>query len=280
MERKEAGESFHVKTDSSKTAILVVSFGTSYNDSREVTIGGIEKAIAEAFPGIEVRRAFTSQIIINKLKERDGLVIDNMEEALKRAIRDGVRTLVVQPTHMMAGFEYMELAKELKRYEDKFDRACLAAPLLTDDEDFEAVIKAVTEDMASCDDGETAICFMGHGTEAASNAVYSRLQRMMAADGHENYFIGTVEAAPNIENIVTAVKAVGKYKRVILKPLMVVAGDHANNDMAGDGEHSWKRIFEAEGFLTECMIEGLGQMPAIQDIYVAHTKAAAGKLAG
>lgn len=279
MERKNTGVFPHIQPGRNKTAILAVSFGTSYNDSREATIGAIEKAIADAFPGTEVRRAFTSQVIINKLKRRDGLEIDNVEQALKRALENGIRTLIVQPTHMMAGIEYTALAKKMEVWRDKFDNVCLAAPLLTSDEDFLAVLRAITEATASYDDGETAICFMGHGTEAASNAVYSRLQHMLAAGGYENCYIGTVEADPNIENIVTAVKAAGKYKRVILKLLMVVAGDHANNDMTGAGERSWKRIFEAEGFLTECMIEGLGQMPAIQDIYVAHVKAAVNKLA-
>lgn len=280
MERKEMERCAGMQADMEKTAILAVSFGTSYNDSREVTIGAIEKAIAAAFPGIQVRRAFTSQMIINKLKKRDGLAIDNMEEALKRAAADGIKTLIVQPTHMMAGFEYMDLAKELDEYKNKFERTALAAPLLTGEEDFKAVMKAVTEDMASWDDGDTAICLMGHGTEAASNAVYSRLQKMLEDAGYENYFIGTVEADPNIENIVTAVKAAGKYKKAVLKPLMVVAGDHANNDMAGEDEDSWKSIFEAEGYQTTCILEGLGQMPAIQDVYVAHTRAAADGLAG
>lgn len=257
-----------------KMAILVVSFGTSYNESRETTIGAVERAIGAAFPGIELRRAFTSEIIINKLKKRDGIVIDNMEEALKRAVSDGIETLVVQPTHMMSGFEYMDLASELDRYKDKFERTALAAPLLTNDEDFNGVIRAITEDTASYDDGNTAICFMGHGTEAASNAVYSKMQDMLSAAGYENYFIGTVEANPTIENLVSVVNKAGKYKKVVLKPLMVVAGDHANNDMAGEDEDSWKSIFEAEGYEVTCIIEGLGQMPAIREIYVAHTKAA------
>lgn len=258
-----------------KMAILVVSFGTSYNDSREAAIGAVEKAIGAAFPEIELRRAFTSQIIIDKLKKRDGIAIDNMEEALQRAVSDGIETLIVQPTHMMAGFEYMDLASELDEYKDKFKKTVLAAPLLTEDEDFEAVIQAITKDTACYDDGDTAICFMGHGTEAASNAVYSKMQDMILKAGYENYFIGTVEANPTIKNLVEVVKKAGKYKKVVLKPLMVVAGDHANNDMAGEDEDSWKSIFEAEGYKVTCIIEGLGQMPAIQAIYAAHTKAAA-----
>ncbi len=265
--------------DNGKAAVLVVSFGTSYNDSREATIGAIESAIAKALPDYEVRRAFTSQIIIDKLKERDGLEIDNVEEALDRAAADGIKTLVVQPTHLMDGYEYTDLADALKDYEDKFDRVVLAEPLLASDEDFDAVIRAVTEKTASYDDGETAICFMGHGTEADSNAVYAKMQEKLAAAGYENYYIGTVEAAPSLEDVITAINGKGTYKRVVLEPLMVVAGDHANNDMAGDEDDSWKTLIGNEGYEVECILEGLGQIPAVQDIYVAHTKAAVDSLA-
>ena len=259
--------------------LLVVSFGTSYNDSREVTIGAIEKAIEEANPDYEVRRAFTSQIIIDKLKERDGLEIDNVEEALDRAVADGIKTLVVQPTHLMNGFEYTDLETALKDYEGKFDKVVLAQPLLSSDADFDAVISAITEHTESYDDGETAICFMGHGTEADSNAVYAKLQEKITAAGFENYFVGTVEAEPSLEDVIAAVKEKGSYKKVVLEPLMVVAGDHANNDMAGDEEDSWKSTFEAEGFEVECLLEGLGQNEAIQKIYVEHTKEAIDSLA-
>ncbi len=265
--------------DNGKAAVLVVSFGTSYNDSREATIGAIESAIAKALPDYEVRRAFTSQIIIDKLKERDGLAIDNVEEALDRAAADGIKTLVVQPTHLMDGYEYTDLADALKDYEDKFDRVVLAKPLLASDEDFDAVISAVTGKTASYDDGETAICFMGHGTEADSNAIYAKMQEKLTAAGYENYYIGTVEAAPSLENVIAAINSKGTYKRVVLEPLMVVAGDHANNDMAGDEDDSWKTLIGNEGYEVECILEGLGQIPAVQDIYVAHTKAAVDSLA-
>ena len=277
-ERKETAAT-EEQTVAGNQAILVVSFGTSYNDSREVTIGAIEKAIAEANPDYEVRRAFTSQIIIDKLKERDGLEIDNVEEALDRAVADGIKTLVVQPTHLMNGFEYTDLETALKDYEGKFDKVVLAQPLLTSDADFDAVISAITEHTASFDDGETAICFMGHGTEAASNAVYAKLQEKIKAAGFENYFVGTVEAEPSLKDVIAAVKEKGSYKKVVLEPLMVVAGDHANNDMAGDEEDSWKSKFEAEGFEVECLLEGLGQNEAIQKIYVEHTKEAIDSLA-
>lgn len=262
-----------------KAAILVVSFGTSYNDSRDITIGAIEKSIEEAFPDYEVRRAFTSQIIIDKLKERDGLEIDNVEEALDRAAADGIKTLIVQPTHLMNGYEYTDLAEALKEYESKFDKVVLAEPLLTSEEDFDAVVKAITEKTAAYDDGETAICFMGHGTEADANAVYAKMQEKLIQAGYENYYIGTVEAEPSLEDVMDALSSNGTYKKVVLEPLMVVAGDHANNDMAGDEEDSWKTVLEGEGYAVECLLEGLGQIPAIQEIYVAHTQAAIDSLA-
>ena len=273
------------KDDAEKTAILVVSFGTSYNDSREVTIGAIEEAIKKAFPDYDVRRAFTSQIIIDKLKERDGLEIDNVEEALDRAVADGIKTLVVQPTHLMDGYEYTDLANALKDYEDKFDKVVLGAPLLSDDKDFTAVAKAIAQKTSSYDDGETAICFMGHGTEADSNRVYAKMQETLRKEGYANYYIGTVEAAPTLDDMLADMEASGTevsgttYKKVVLEPLMVVAGDHANNDMAGDEEDSWKSIIESKGYEVECILEGLGQITAIQDLYVEHTKAAIDSLA-
>lgn len=259
--------------------ILVVSFGTSYNENRDLTIGAIEDAIADAFPEYEVRRAFTSQIIIDKLKERDGLKIDNVGEALSRAAADGMKTLVVQPTHLMDGYEYTDLAEELKDYEEKFESVVLAEPLLSSEEDFDAVAAAITEHTAAYDDGETAICFMGHGTEADSNRIYPKLQEEVTADGFDHYFIGTVEAEPTLEDVVEAVKEKGIYQKVVLVPLMVVAGDHANNDMAGEEEDSWKSVFQAEGFEVECLIEGLGQNEAIRQIYVEHARAAIESLA-
>ena len=253
--------------------ILVVSFGTSYNDSRDITIGAIENAIQEAYPDYQVKRAFTSQIIIDKLKERDGIEIDNVTEALDRAVNDGVKTLVVQPTHLMNGYEYTDLVDELDTYKDKFDKIAIGDPLLTSDEDFKAVAKAITSETSSYDDGQTAICFMGHGTEADSNSVYTKLQETLTSEGYENYYIGTVEATPSVNDVLAAVKE-KNYTKVVLEPLMVVAGDHANNDMAGDEDDSWKTVFQNAGYQVECVLKGLGQFESIQNIYVDHVKAA------
>lgn len=256
-----------------KQAILVVSFGTSYNDSRDITIGAVEGAIEEAFPDYEVRRAFTSDIIIEILDERDGLEIDTVDEALEKAVADGVTTLIVQPTHLMNGFEYSDLAESLTKYKDSFEKVALAEPLLTSDEDFDTVAEAIVKDTEAYADGETAICFMGHGTEAESNGVYAKLQQLLKDKGYNDYFIGTVEAEPSLDDVVAAVGE-GEYKKVVLQPLMVVAGDHANNDMAGDEEGSWKDTFENAGYEVSCNLRGLGEIEAVQSVYVEHTQAA------
>lgn len=269
-EKKDSG---NAKASSDKE-ILVVSFGTSYSNSRHVTIGAIEDAIREAYPDYQVRRAFTAQIIIDKLKKEENIEIDNVKQALDRAVANGVKTLVVQPTHLMNGLEYNDLKKELDKYKDKFDKIALGKPLLTSDEDFKQVIAAITNDTKEYLDGETAICFMGHGTEADSNKVYATLQEKLKAAGYNDYFVGTVEATPSVDDVIAQVKESGKYKRVILQPLMVVAGDHANNDMAGDGEDSWVSKFKAAGFEVKPVLRGLGQNYDIQKIYLEHLKAA------
>lgn len=269
-EKKDSG---NAKASSDKE-ILVVSFGTSYSNSRHVTIGAIEDAIREAYPDYQVRRAFTAQIIIDKLKKEENIEIDNVKQALDRAVANGVKTLVVQPTHLMNGLEYNDLKKELDKYKDKFDKIALGKPLLTSDEDFKQVIAAITNDTKEYLDGETAICFMGHGTEADSNKVYATLQEKLKAAGYNDYFVGTVEAKPSVDDLIAQVKESGKYKRVILQPLMVVAGDHANNDMAGDEEGSWATKFKAAGFEVKPVLRGLGQNYDIQKIYLEHLKAA------
>ena len=257
--------------------LLVVSFGTSYNDSRRLTIGAIEDAVEKAFPDFAVRRGFTSQIIIDHVKSRDNVAIDNVGEALDRAEKNGVRNLVIQPTHLMNGLEYTDLVNEAAEYSDAFDKVAIGKPLLTTEDDFRAVMKAVTEATAQYDDGETAICFMGHGTEAESNQVYAKMQDMLTEAGYKNYYVGTVEAAPSLDDVLAAVEE-GSYKKVVLEPLMIVAGDHANNDMAGDEEGSWKTAFEDAGYEVTCLVNGLGQLEAIQQLFVEHAQAAVDSL--
>ena len=257
--------------------LMVVSFGTSFNDSRRLTVGAIEKALEENISDFSVRRAFTSQIIIDHVKKRDEVTIDNVKEALDRAVDNGVKELVVQPTHLMNGLEYHDLEEEVAGYADSFEKISIGNPLLTTEEDFDKVMKAIVEATKEFDDGETAICFMGHGTEAESNAIYEKMQKKLTEAGYEHYYVGTVEASPSVEDVLAEVKK-GDYKKVVLRPLMIVAGDHANNDMAGDEEDSWKSIFEAEGYEVKCVVEGLGQLEEIQKLFVEHAKEAVAQL--
>lgn len=275
--------------------LLVVSFGTSYNDSRAEDIKGIEDALQEAYPDWAVRRAFTAQIIINHVQARDGEVIDNMQQALDRAVENGVKNLVVQPTHLMHGAEYDEMTETLEEYQDKFESVAIAEPMLGDvgddatviNADKEAVAKAVTDAAvadagfdsmeAAAEDG-TAFVFLGHGTSHTAKVSYSQMQTQMEELGFANAFIGTVEGEPEdtaCEAVIEKVKEAG-YKNVILRPLMVVAGDHANNDMAGSEEDSWKSMMEASGAFesVDTQIAGLGRIDAVKDLYVEHTKAA------
>lgn len=257
----------------SKRAILVISFGTSYEETREKTIGAIERSIATAFPTWEVRRAFTSSFIIKKILRDEGVTIDSVDAALARAAADGITHLLVQPTHMMNGGEYEKLAAACREAEGAFENLQIAAPLLTAQADFDALTSAITAATAAYDDGKTAICFMGHGTTAESNHVYAALQASLHAKGFSHYYIGTVEATPTLEDLLAAVGRTPAYHRVVLQPLMIVAGDHAINDMAGE-EDSWKSAFAAAGYETVCILEGLGQNEAVQQMYARHAEEA------
>ena len=238
---------------------------------KELLVVRIEKSLAEAFPEWSVRRGFTSQIIIDHVFSRDGEAIDNVTQALDRAVDNGVKELMVQPTHLMHGFEYTDLIETLAAYADAFETIAVGEPLLTSEEDFSAVADIIVNATAAYDDGKTAICFMGHGTEAESNKVYAEMQQTLFDAGYDNYYVGTVEAEPSVEDVLAMVQE-KEYTRIVLHPLMIVAGDHANNDMAGDDEDSWKSIFESAGYEVICKLEGLGQLPEIQELFVAHAK--------
>ena len=292
--------------------LLVVSFGTSFNDSRVADIGGVEKALQEAYPDWSVRRAFTAQIIINHIQARDGEFIDNMDQALQRAVDNGVKNIVIQPTHLMHGAEYDELVAQAEAYKDQFESMIISEPLLGEvgsdatviNADKEAVAKAAVAEAVKAAGADsldalkadgTAIVFMGHGTSHTANVTYSQMQAQMQALGYDNVFIGTVEGKPEstaLPEVKKAVEAAG-YTKVILRPLMVVAGDHANNDMAADEEGTWYYgfvnggEFEVEGAdeavdigaglgaeNVSCQIEGLGRIADIQALYVAHVAAA------
>ena len=273
--------------------LLVVSFGTSFNDSRVADIKSVEDALQEANPDWSVRRAFTAQIIINHIQARDGEKIDNMEQALERAVANGVKQLVVQPTHLMHGAEYDEMCAAIDKVRDKFESVEIAEPMLGEvgsdttviNADKEAVAKAVVaaalsesgyESTAAAKEAGVAYVLMGHGTAHVAKVTYSQMATQMDKLGYENVFIGTVEGEPedtSCEAVIAAVKEAG-YTTVVLRPLMVVAGDHANNDMAGADEDSWKTMFEAAGLTVNCQISGLGRIADVQALYVAHTKAA------
>lgn len=272
--------------------ILVVSFGTSFNNSRAADIKGIEDALQAAYPDWSVRRAFTAQIIINHVQARDGEKIDNVNQALDRAVNNGVKNLIVQPTHLMHGAEYDELIGELDNYKDQFESVQVAEPLLGEvgadatviNADKKAVAEILTAEAvktagydsldAAKEDG-TAFVFMGHGTSHTAKVSYSQMQTQMQELGYDNVFIGTVEGEPEetaCEAVIDAAAEAG-YTKVILRPLMVVAGDHANNDMAGGDEDSWLSMFKASGKFdsVDTQIAGLGEIEGIQQIYVEHT---------
>ena len=275
--------------------LLVVSFGTSFNDSRAEDVKGIEDALAEAYPDWSVRRAFTAQIIINHVEARDDEVIDNMQQALDRAVENGVKNLVVQPTHLMHGAEYDEMTEAINGYKDKFESVAIAEPMLGEvgddatviNDDKKAVAQAITDEackeagfdsMDAAAEAGTAFVFMGHGTSHTANVTYDQMQTQMENLGFKNAFIGTVEGKPEdtaCDKVIEKVKEAG-YKNVVLRPLMVVAGDHANNDMAGDDEDSWKSQFVASGDFenVDTQIAGLGRIEAVEQLYVDHTKAA------
>ncbi len=273
--------------------LLVVSFGTSYNDSRVNDIKSIEDALQEAYPDWSVRRAFTAQIIINHIQARDGEKIDNMTQALERAVANGVKNLVVQPTHLMHGAEYDEMCAAIDEYRDQFESVSIAEPLLGEvgsdasviNADKEAVAKAVTaaaaeasgfDSLEAAKEAGAAFVLLGHGTAHVARVSYSQMSTQMQQLGYENVFIGTVEGEPEetaCESVIEEVRA-ACYTTVILRPLMVVAGDHANNDMAGSDDDSWKPMFEDAGFTVDCQIAGLGGIADIQALYIAHTQAA------
>ena len=299
--QKELVEGEEADPDIGENELLVVSFGTSFNDSRVKDIKGIEDALQAAYPDWSVRRAFTAQIIINHVQARDGEKIDNMQQALDRAVANGVKNLVVQPTHLMHGAEYDEMMEMIDEYKDKFESVAVAEPLLGEvgadaaviNADKEAVAKAVTaaavkdagfDSLDAAAEEKVAFVFMGHGTSHTAKVSYSQMQTAMQTLGYSNVFIGTVEGEPEetaCENVIEAVKAAG-YTKVILRPLMVVAGDHANNDMAGADDDSWLSQFQASGDFAsvECQIAGLGEIEDIQQRYIEHTKAAIDSLNG
>ena len=253
--------------------LLAVSFGTSFKDTRDKTISAVEAALQKAYPDYEVRRAFTSRIIIGILAKREGIEIDDVDRAMKRLVADGVKEVIVQPTHVMTGFEYNDVAEKAASYQPMFERLVISDPLLVEDEDYESMVAVLSEETKAFDKEDTAVVFMGHGTEHEANAVYGKLQEAFVHAGHSNYLIGTVEAKPSLEDVIVTAKELG-VKKLVLFPLMLVAGDHANNDMAGDKEDSWKNVLTKEGFEVQCVLRGMGEYEGIRQMFVNHAAAA------
>lgn len=270
-----------------KKALLVVSFGTSHKETREKTIGAIEKIAGQTFPDREVRRAFTSGMIMKVLEKRDGIHVDNVQEAMERLKKDGFTDVLIQPTHIINGDEYDKMMGQIEPFIASFDTIFVGSPLLTDSDDYEKVCRAVMAEVPELDitknngtaegqnqnkNFETALVLMGHGTGHFADAAYGALDYRFKALGYENVFVGTVEGYPEVEIVLEQVK---KYnpKKVVLMPFMVVAGDHAVNDMAGDEDDSWKTVFSENGFEVSCILRGIGEFKGIQDIYIEHMNA-------
>lgn len=261
-------------------AILVVSFGTSYNENRAMTIGAVENLIAREYPEWDIRRAFTSRMIIKKLEKRDNEKIDYVTEAMERLVSDGIRTLVVQPTHVINGIEYDELVRIVNEYRDSFDHLSIGRPLLTSDEDYDNVVNAIRsahlKDLEKGEDVRTAIVLMGHGTEHYSNASYSQLYLKLLLSGLPDVHVTSVEGFPSFEETVSLMKSRG-YRSAVLFPFMLVAGDHANNDMAGEGG-SLRSLLEKEGYKVRCVLKGLGEYKEFRELFLAHTEDAVKEL--
>lgn len=258
------------QTKKRKKAILVISFGTSYNDTKVKTIEAIEYDIRLTYPEYEIREAFTSQIIINKLKTRDNLKIDTVKEALNKLELDKFDTVICQPTHVISGYEYDSIINDINKFKCKFKKLRVGKPLLTSDNDFKNVIKAINKEISYLKADE-ALVLMGHGTEHDANSIYAKLDKYFKENGNKNIFVGTLENQPDLNTIITQIKLFNP-KKIYLMPLMVVAGDHAINDMAGDDENSWKTIFKNEGFKVELILKGLGEFKSIREIYINHIK--------
>ena len=259
----------------SKKALLAVSFGTSFEETRKKTIDRIEADLAEAFPDRRLYRAWTSKMIIKKLKNRDGVEVDTVPEALRRMAADGVTDILVQPTHVLDGLENDWMREDILKEKDRFEKIAIGDPLLKYTDDFFAVVRGLIDALPALGEDE-ALVLMGHGTTHSVNMTYPALDYIFKDIGFRNVFVGTVEGYPTLDSVLRDVRAIDPpVKKIYLAPLMVVAGDHARNDMAGEDEDSWKNRIEAAGFETECILQGLGEFPRIREIFVDHAENAA-----
>lgn len=268
----------HTTNNSAKPTIIVASFGTSVNETRAKSIGAIESSIREHFPEYDVRRAFTSKTIIKKLAERDGIKIDSLEEALEKLVSEGKSSVVIQPTHFIVGMEFEKIQALADSFKDRFEHIVVSQPLLVKYEDYIEAVKAISERMRGYDDGETAICLMGHGNDKASNESYSILQTMFIKRGLMRYFVGTVEGEPGIDQMIALTRRNGLSK-VVLHPFMLCGGDHARKDMADtDNPESWASKFLQAGIGVSYIIEGCGELYGFHKVYITHLQEAINSL--
>jgi len=266
-----------VENHSSKKEIIVASYGTTYNKTRTITIGGIENAFREAYPDYKIQRVFTFQYFIDKLQSKAGLKVLNIEEALEKAISEGVEEVVIQPTFVLSGNELNKFIERAKAYESKFKKMTISSPLITTKEDMKAVARIFVDRTAEYDDGKTAICIMGHGNDSESNKMYKQMEKYLHKSGKKNYFVGTVHDDSSVDEILKVMHKRDCYKNVVLIPMMITSGEHIINDMAGEGPESWKSIFSRLGFNVTCIFEGMGQYYDIQMMFVNHTRKALNK---
>jgi sirohydrochlorin cobaltochelatase len=255
-------------------AILAVSFGSSHHQTRKNTIEAIEQALGAAHPGRTVRRAFTSGLIIRKL-QGEGIQVQGVGPALEGLIAEGAADLIVQPTHVTAGFEYEKMQSQLEPYRSRFEQVRVGAPLLAGEEDYAQLAAALAEETKGYDRQDTAVVWLGHGSGHPAGGAYRKLEGYCRQAGGRRHFIGTVEAKPDLEEVLAAVKSCREMQRVVLLPLMIVAGEHALQDMAGEWEGSWRTAFTRAGYETECVLKGLGQYPAVREMFVRHSLEAA-----
>lgn len=251
-----------------KKALLVVSFGTSYKETREKTLDVIERELSEAAEGYDFKKAFTSYMIMKKLKNRDGIHIDNAKEAMEKLVAEGYEEVIVQPTHILNGDEYEKMNRLMEPFIDSFNSVKVGKPMLTTSEDYDLTVEAIMDEVGALAEDE-ALVLMGHGTGHFSDSAYAALDYRFKARGYKNVFVGTVEGFPEIDDLMPLVKEYNP-KTIKLLPFMIVAGDHATNDMASDEEDSWKTIFLNEGFQVEIILRGLGEFAGIRDIFKQH----------
>lgn len=261
-----------VNANTDKKALLVVSFGTSFIENRKVSIDATDEALHEAFADYDLYTAFTSEIIIDIYKNRDGVHYDTVSEAIERIYKAGYGHVLVVPTLVINGDEYDEMMEALEPFEERIESLVVSKPLLTDITDYERVAKALNSELPELDE-KTAVVLMGHGTHHHANSAYPALDYTFKHMGNDNVYVGTVEGAPPFDEVAEDLEE-GGYEKVFMMPLMIVAGDHAHNDMAGDEEDSWKLMFKAKGYDVDYALKGLGELPAIRDLFIEHAREA------